>query len=150
MLHEANLVDRMAMTAVVDRVRPAVVFHLGAYTHVAKSWSRVDECLQTNVQGTATLLRAAAEFGTERFVFAGTSEIYGPIHPPFREDASVRPASPYAVSKYAAESYCRMYHDSLGLPVVMLRPFNAYGPGQSPDRWSPRSSCAGCARRPSS
>src|SRR5438067_5211229 len=51
-VHEGNLTDRGAMDELARRVRPNVVFHLGAYTHVGKSWQRVDECVQSNVQGT--------------------------------------------------------------------------------------------------
>jgi nucleoside-diphosphate-sugar epimerase len=136
-LHEGSLTDRSAMDALVDRVRPQVVFHLGAYTHVGKSWQRVDECVQTNVQGTVNLLQALADTGYDRFVYTGTSEIYGDIDVPFREDAQVSPVSPYSVSKYAGERFCRMFHQGHGWPVVMLRPFNAYGPAQSPDRVIP-------------
>ena len=136
-LHEGSLSDRSAMDALVRRVRPELVFHLGAYTHVGKSWERVDECIQTNVQGTVNLLQALAGTDYERFVYTGTSEIYGDIEVPFREDATVNPISPYSVAKYAGERYCRMFHQGHGWPLVMLRPFNAYGPAQSPDRIIP-------------
>ena len=136
-LHEGSLSDRSAMDALVRRVRPEIVFHLGAYTHVGKSWERVDECIQTNVQGTVNLLQALAGTDYERFVYTGTSEIYGDIDVPFQEDATVNPISPYSVSKYAGERYCRMFHQGHGWPLVMLRPFNAYGPAQSPDRIIP-------------
>lgn len=136
-LHEGSLNDRGAVDVVVGHARPSHVFHLGAYTHVGKSWSRVDECIQTNVQGTVHLLQALAETGYERFVNVGTSEIYGAIDPPFGEADTVDPISPYAVSKYAAERFCRMFHRSYGWPIVMIRPFNAYGPAQSPDRVIP-------------
>ena len=136
-LHEGNLIDRSAMDAVVDAVRPQIVWHLGAYTHVGKSWQRVDECIQTNVQGTVNLLQALDGTAYRRFVYLGTSEIYGDIDVPFREDAVVNPISPYSVSKYAGERYCRMFHQGRGWPVVMIRPFNAYGPAQTPDRVIP-------------
>ena len=136
-LHSGSLVDRSAMDALVRRVRPEIVFHLGAYTHVGKSWDRVDECIQTNVQGTVNLLQALAGTDYERFVYTGTSEIYGDVDVPFREDATVNPISPYSVSKYAGERYCRMFHQGHGWPLVMLRPFNAYGPAQTPDRIIP-------------
>lgn len=136
-LHEGNLTDRSAMDAVVERVRPSVVFHLGAYTHVGKSWRRVDECIQANVQGTVNLLQALDGTGYERFVYTGTSEIYGDIDVPFSEEDVVNPISPYSVSKYAGERYCRMFHQGYGWPVVMVRPFNAYGPWQTPDRVIP-------------
>jgi len=136
-VHEGNLMDRSAMDALVRNARPAYVFHLGAYTHVGKSWQRVDECIQANIQGTMNLLQALAPTGYERFVNTGTSEIYGDIDVPFREDAVVDPISPYSVSKYAAERFCRLFQRSHGWPIVMLRPFNAFGPSQSPDRVIP-------------
>jgi UDP-glucose 4-epimerase len=136
-LHEGNLNDRGVLHALARAVRPDVVFHLGAYTHVGKSWERVDECVQTNVAGTVNLLYALEDTGYRRFVYTGTSEIYGGIDVPFREDAAVEPCSPYAASKYAGERFCRMLHRSRGWPIVLLRPFNAYGPGQSPDRVIP-------------
>ncbi|HYZ91754.1 MAG TPA: GDP-mannose 4,6-dehydratase [Actinomycetota bacterium] len=136
-LHEANITDRSAMDDLAKTVRPNVVFHLAAYTHVGKSWQRVDECVQTNVQGTVSLLKALEPVGYERFINTGTSEIYGDIEVPFREDAQVNPCSPYSVSKYAAERFCRMFHQGHGWPIVLVRPFNAYGPAQSPDRIVP-------------
>lgn len=136
-LHEANLTDRSAMDELARTVRPSVIFHLAAYTHVGKSWQRVDECVQSNVQGTVNLLKALEPFGYDRFVNTGTSEIYGDVEVPFREDAHVNPCSPYAVSKYAAERFCRMFHQGHGWPIVLVRPFNAYGPAQSPDRIVP-------------
>jgi len=136
-LHEANLTDRSAMDAVVAEARPAVVWHLGAFTHVGKSWHRVDEGIQTNIQGTVNLLEALDGSGYRRFVYTGTSEIYGDVAVPFREDGPVMPISPYSVSKYAGERYCRMFRQGRGWPIVMLRPFNAYGPWQTPDRVIP-------------
>lgn len=136
-LHEGSLADRSAMDALAAQARPQLVFHLGAYTHVGKSWQRVDECVQVNVQGTVNLLQALAPLGVEKFVYTGTSEIYGDVDVPFREDGPVNPISPYSVSKYAGERYCRMFHQGRGWPVVMVRPFNAYGPAQSPDRVIP-------------
>ena len=134
---EGNLTDRSAMDAVVGRVQPDYVFHLGAFTHVGKSWYRVDECIQTNIQGTVNLLQALERVEYRRFVYMGTSEIYGDIDVPFREDAAVRPISPYAESKYAGEEYCRLFHTAYGWPIVRLRPFNVFGPWQSPDRVIP-------------
>lgn len=136
-LHSGSLTDRSAMEVVADVARPDVVLHLGAYTHVGKSWDRVDECVQVNVQGTVNLLQALARRGYARFVYTGTSEIYGDVDVPFREDGPVNPVSPYSVAKYAGERYCRMFVQGRGWPIVMLRPFNAYGPWQSPDRVIP-------------
>jgi nucleoside-diphosphate-sugar epimerase len=136
-LHGGNLNDSGAMDSVVERADPSVVFHLGAYTHVGKSWDRVDECIQTNIHGSVNLLQALARSHYERFVYTSTSEVYGDVPVPFREDAVVDPLSPYSVSKYAGERFCRMLHRGRGWPIVVVRPFNAYGPAQSPDRIIP-------------
>lgn len=136
-LHGGNLNDAGAMDALVASARPRFVFHLGAYTHVGKSWARVDECIQTNVHGTVALLQALARTEYARFVYTSTSEVYGDIPVPFREDAAVDPLSPYSVSKYAGERFCRMLHRGNGWPIVVVRPFNAYGPAQTPDRVIP-------------
>jgi len=136
-LHEGSLIDRGALETIAADVKPAYVFHLGAYTHVGKSWQRVDECVQVNVQGTVNLLMALAPHGYTRFLNTGTSEIYGDIDVPFREDKQPHPVSPYSVSKYAAEEFCRLFAESHKWPIVRVRPFNAYGPAQSPDRVIP-------------
>lgn len=125
------------MEALVEHARPDVVFHLGAYTHVGKSWDRIDECIQTNVHGSVTLLQALARTDYERFVYTSTSEVYGDIAVPFVEDAAAQPLSPYSVSKYAGEQFCHMLQRGRGWPIVIVRPFNAYGPAQSPDRIVP-------------
>jgi nucleoside-diphosphate-sugar epimerase len=136
-LYGGNLNDGGAMDSVVERADPKIVFHLGAYTHVGKSWDRIDECIQTNVHGTVNLLQVLARSNYERFVYTSTSEVYGDVPVPFREDAVVEPVSPYSVSKYAGERFCRMLHRGRGWPIVVVRPFNAYGPAQSPDRIIP-------------
>jgi len=138
-LHAASLTDRGALDGVVAASRPEVVFHLGAYTHVGKSWSRVEECVATNVGGTVHLLQALAAAGwpASRVVYTSTSEVYGTVAVPFREDGPVHPVSPYSVSKYAGERFVRMLHEGHGWPLVVVRPFNAFGPAQTPDRVIP-------------
>jgi UDP-glucose 4-epimerase len=147
-LHGGNLNDSGAMASVVERSDPLVVFHLGAYTHVGKSWDRVDECIQTNIHGTVNLLQALARSNYERFVYTSTSEVYGDVAVPFREDSVVDPLSPYAVSKYAGERFCRMLNRGRAWPIVVVRPFNAYGPAQSPDRVVPEIIVKGLRHEP--
>src|SRR5205807_82474 len=105
-------------------------------------------CIQTNIQGTVNLLQALEGSDYRRFVYTGTSEIYGDIEVPFREDARVNPVSPYSVGKYGGECYCRIFHRSRERPIVMLRPFNAYGPAQTPDRVVPEIIVRALRRQP--
>ena len=90
---EANVADRSAMDAMAKTVKPEYVAHLAAFTHVGKSFRRVDENIATNIQGTVNLLQAL-DGNYERFVYTGTSEIYGDIPAPFREDAQGQPSLP--------------------------------------------------------
>jgi nucleoside-diphosphate-sugar epimerase len=132
-----NLTDSGAMRHAAEAARPEIVLHLGAYTHVGKSFSHVSECIQTNVAGTSNLLQALDWSTCQRFVYTSTSEVYGDIPVPFQEDAVVEPLSPYSVTKYSGELMCRMFHKAYDWPITVLRPFNAYGPAQSPDRIVP-------------
>lgn len=141
-LVEANVNDVSSLQRLVERVRPELVVHLAAFTHVGRSFERVDENIQTNIQGTVNLLEVL-DGNFARFVYIGTGDIYGDAPVPFHEDGPVRPLSPYAVSKYAAERYCRMFTRAYGWPIVCLRPFNAYGPHQSGDRIIPELILAG-------
>ncbi len=110
-----------------------VVFHQAALTSVARSVERPFATATTNSDGTLMLLMAARDAGVRRVVFASSSSVYGGTGPlPSTEDGSVCPRSPYAVSKLAAEHYCRVFTELYGLGTVALRYFNVYGPRQSP------------------
>ena len=112
-------------------VRPEVVFHLAAYNHVGDSFLHVNEALDCNAKGTANVLDSCD--GYERFVYISTSEVYGSQPSvPFIESMCPNPISPYAVGKYAGELYCRMRMQTRDRRIVVLRPFNAFGPYQSP------------------
>jgi len=84
----------------------------------------------------------------ERFVYVGSGDVYGDGPAPFREEQPVAPVSPYAVSKYAAERFCRMFHQAYEWPIVCLRPFNTYGPWQSVDRVVPELIVSGLRGKP--
>lgn len=127
---EADLRNRGALVAVRD-FRPSIVFHLAAYNDVGGSFRQVEECFDVNAKGTANLLDHCLE--VDRFVYMATSEVYGYQETvPFDETMSPNPISPYAITKYAGELYCRMKQRIGSSPsVVVVRPFNTYGPYQS-------------------
>jgi len=111
----------------------AYVFHLAALASVPLS---IEDPLQTdavNVRGTLNVLWAAKEAGAKKFVFASSTSVYGD-HPglPKREEMTGMPLSPYALSKWVGESYCRVFYPVYGVPTVCLRYFNVYGPRQDP------------------
>lgn len=127
---EADLRNRGALAGIRD-FRPEVIFHLAAYNHVGQSFVQVEECFDVNAKGTANLLDICGD--VERFVYMSTSEVYGhQTTVPFVETMTPEPISPYAITKYAGELYCRMKQrikDSAA--IVIVRPFNVYGPYQS-------------------
>ncbi len=115
----------------VRGIRPQLIYHLAAYNHVGDSFSQVSEAIDSNAKGSVNLLEAYEEY--ERFVYISSSEVYGyQEQVPFQEDLVPCPLSPYAVGKYAGELYARMKWLSLHRPIVVVRPFNAFGPYQSP------------------
>ncbi|MGH9941440.1 MAG: GDP-mannose 4,6-dehydratase [Pyrinomonadaceae bacterium] len=127
---EADVRNRGALAA-IGRLAPEIVFHLAAYNHVGQSFTQVEECFDVNAKGTANVLDACA--GVERFVYVSTSEVYGrQALVPFVETMTPEPVSPYSITKYAGELYCRMKQRIGGEPsVVVVRPFNTFGPYQS-------------------
>ena len=105
-----------------------VLFHL-ACLGVRHSIGRPLENHAVNATGTLHVLEAAREAQVERMVHVSTSEVYGNAQSaPMAEDHPTRPTTAYGASKLAGEAYAQAFHHSFGLPVVVLRPFNSYGP----------------------
>lgn len=109
-----------------------VVFHLAALIAIPYSYLAAESFIDTNVRGTLNILEAARRAGVRRVVHTSTSEVYGtPEILPIRETHPIQAQSPYAASKVAADQLALSYQRSFGVPVVVLRPFNTYGPRQS-------------------
>jgi nucleoside-diphosphate-sugar epimerase len=122
-----------------DDVRKALdgidfVIHQAALRSVAKSVERPVPTNDVNVNGTMNLLMMAREVGVKRVVYASSSSVYGDSKEyPQKESFTPQPISPYAVSKLAAEYYCRMFTKTMGVETVSLRYFNVFGPRQNPE-----------------
>ena len=108
-----------------------IVFHQAALVNVFRSVENPFLTNDVNVTGTLNLLKASADSGVKRFVYASSSSVYGETNNlPKHEGLVPLPISPYAVSKMAAEKYCLAFHKVYGLETVCLRYFNVYGPRQ--------------------
>jgi GDP-4-dehydro-6-deoxy-D-mannose reductase len=129
-----DLRDAVAVGDLVRSVRPDVVYHLAALTSVGRSWEEPAQTLTENAQTSVGVLEALRGLGPEvRVVWVSSCEVYGePATLPAPEDAPLRPANPYAVSKASAELLARVYADAHGLDIVVARPFSHSGPGQLP------------------
>ena len=109
-----------------------VVFHLAALIAIPHSYEAPFSYIDVNVTGTANVLEAARTHGIDRVVHTSTSEVYGTAQTvPIAETHPLVAQSPYAASKIAADKLAESYALSFDLPVVILRPFNTYGPRQS-------------------
>lgn len=132
-----DILKRRQVEAAVRRCR--YILHLAADTHTFRSLDRALPTVQTNVIGTTILLETAVKFGTERFIQFSSSEVYGDQLPgiPMDEKHPLNPVTPYAASKLAADRLANSFYLTKKLPVTVLRPFNAYGAYQHPEKMVP-------------
>ncbi|HWD07809.1 MAG TPA: NAD-dependent epimerase/dehydratase family protein [Actinomycetota bacterium] len=142
---QADVADADAVAHVLDVFRPQIVVHYAAETHVTRSETDPDLFFRTNHLGTGTLLAAAEMKSVERFVHVSTDEVYGSILEGAYTEQDKKPGegaatSPYARSKALADDLALSF--SGDLPVVVVRPTNAFGPYQFPEkafaRWATR------------
>jgi GDP-4-dehydro-6-deoxy-D-mannose reductase len=134
---EVEITDPDALLAAVRAAAPDAIYHLAALTHVGESWDEPLRVLQVNVIGTAALLAAARECGTDpRVLVTSSAEVYGavtdPARLPLRETSPTAPLTPYAASKLAAEAVVTQAGLGHDQHVITVRPFNHIGPGQAP------------------
>ena len=120
-----------------DSVRQAtqgidIIFHLAALIAIPYSYSAPGSYTRTNIEGTLNILRCALETGAERVIHTSTSEVYGTARrEPIDEDHPLQGQSPYSASKIGADKLAESFHLSFELPLVIVRPFNTFGPRQS-------------------
>ncbi|MEI7612365.1 MAG: NAD-dependent 4,6-dehydratase LegB [Betaproteobacteria bacterium] len=108
------------------------VLHLAALIAIPYSYHSPDTYVDTNIKGTLNVLQAARELGVKRVVHTSTSEVYGTARfVPITEEHPLQGQSPYSATKIAADQLAYSFYASFGLPVVIARPFNTYGPRQS-------------------
>lgn len=151
-VHHGDLTDKQALKETLKIIKKEgekpVIFHLGAQAHVGESWGRSYETFNSNALGTLNLLQTIVDLDMDIYKLdvAGTSEEYGNVHPEMikqyrfdkkgglilDERSPLNPQSVYATSKVAADFLTRNFHAAYGLPTVVTRMFNNYGPRQNP------------------
>lgn len=118
------------------------VMHFAAQTHVDNSFGNSFTFTQNNIMGTHVLLQCAREFKIKRFIHVSTDEVYGEGHhdgrPSLEGSTMLAPTNPYAATKAAAEHLCQSYKISFGLPIIITRGNNVYGPRQYPEKLIPK------------
>ncbi|MBI4436603.1 MAG: dTDP-glucose 4,6-dehydratase [Candidatus Omnitrophica bacterium] len=114
------------------------VFNFAAQTHVDRSILNAEEFVTTNVFGTYVLLESAKRMRLEKFVQISTDEVYGSIEKgSFSEESTLYPSSPYAASKASADLLCMAYFKTYGIPILITRCTNNFGPFQYPEKLVP-------------
>ncbi len=136
----ADIADRAAVDALCREHKFDVLINCAAESHVDRSILDPGVFVRTNVLGTQVLLEAARSHEVPRYCQVSTDEVYGtlgPADPPFTERTPLAPNSPYSASKAGADLLCRSYHRTFGLPVIVTRCSNNYGPYQFPEKFIP-------------
>jgi dTDP-glucose 4,6-dehydratase len=133
---------------VLDRERPQVIVNYAAQGEGAASWKHSWRFFETNSMALARLTEAlqSREY-LERFIHIGTSELYGSVNHAAREDEPIKPSSPYAASKAAFDMHLMAVSRTLRFPMNIIRPSNAYGPGQQLHRVIPKAILFGLTGR---
>ena len=117
-----------------------VIINFAAESHVDNSIENSDEFIQTNINGTHTLLKLMHKFTIHKFVQISTDEVYGSLidfEEPFTEETPLAPNSPYAASKTSADLLCRSFYETYKYPITITRCSNNYGPNQYPEKLIP-------------
>ncbi|HET8619414.1 MAG TPA: GDP-mannose 4,6-dehydratase [Acidimicrobiales bacterium] len=129
-----DIADAEAVTETIMAAKPAAVYHLAGASDVGGSWSAPTETFLANALGTLNVLEAARAAGADRVLAVTSADVYGRVSAdelPLTEDQPLRPVSPYAASKVAADALAQQAWLGHRLPVIRVRAFNHLGPGQS-------------------
>ena len=135
-VHTVDVTDPHAIGEAIAAAAPDAIYHLAAFTHVGASWDDPAEAFRINAEGTLQVLAAARRCDPQPTVLVvSSSEVYGRVPTeelPIAEDRPLRPVTPYAASKAAAEMAALQAYLGHAQPVIRVRPFNHVGPRQSP------------------
>ncbi len=136
--YRVDVRDRKKIDSVIKKELPQAIIHFAAETHVDRSIVDASPFIDTNIKGTQVLLDASRKYGIKKFIQISTDEVYGEItRGRFREDSPLRPNSPYAASKAAADLLVNSFVRTHGFPALIVRPSNNYGPWQYPEKLIP-------------
>jgi UDP-glucose 4-epimerase len=136
--HAIDLNDGAALAALIRTLQPAHIFHLASATVVAGMPAAPAELVKTNLLGTINLIEACDPVAYHSLICAGDSFEYTPSSDPLREVDACQPVALHGITKLAATLYAKARAETAGRPIVTLRMFSTYGPGDNPRRLVPR------------
>jgi dTDP-glucose 4,6-dehydratase len=144
--YKQDICNRSEMEAIIFKHKPDCIIHMAAESHVDRSIDNADEFVQTNVNGTYSLLVASLKYYRQlknqnnfRFLHLSTDEVFGSLGSvgKFNETMPYRPNSPYAASKASSDLLVRSYYKTYGFPAIIVNSSNNYGPKQYPEKLIP-------------
>ncbi|HTZ11764.1 MAG TPA: dTDP-glucose 4,6-dehydratase [Candidatus Margulisiibacteriota bacterium] len=136
--YRADIADQEKVEEAFKQVRPDILLNFAAESHVDRSIKDPSPFLKTNILGVEVLLGAVKKFPVDKFVHISTDEVYGDIEKgSFTESSPLKPSSPYAASKAAADLFINSYSRTHGVSTTVIRPSNNYGPWQYPEKLIP-------------
>lgn len=136
--YKLDIRDKQSLRKLFESHEFDQVVHFAAESHVDRSISNPQIFAETNVLGTLNLLQCASSFSVKRFLHVSTDEVYGSLSTGFAtENHPLKPSSPYAASKAAAEQFVFSFLHTFNLPVVIVRCSNNFGPRQFPEKLIP-------------
>ena len=136
--YKTDICDKKAINKIFKKEQPVSVVHFAAESHVDRSIEDASPFIETNIKGTQIILDACRKYHIKKLVSMSTDEVYGEIkRGQFTESSPIQPNSPYSAAKASADLLIKAYIRTYGLPVVIARPCNNYGPWQFPEKLIP-------------
>ncbi len=137
---KGDICDEKKFQEVIKENKPDIIVNFAAETHVDRSINEPAPFLRTNIFGLFVILETARKYETPLIIHISTDEVYGDMEnkPPATEDTPFRPSSPYSASKASGDLLAQSYYRTYGLPIIILRPSNNYGPYQFPEKLIPK------------
>jgi dTDP-glucose 4,6-dehydratase len=136
--YKTDICNKNGVASIFAKEKPDIVVHFAAESHVDRSIHDATPFVETNIKGTQVLLDVSRKYNIKKFVFISTDEVYGEIaNGKFNENSLIKPNSPYAASKAAADLLVQAYIRTNNFPAIIIRPSNNYGPWQYPEKLIP-------------
>jgi len=140
---QIDINDKLGVLTLLQQYNVKYILHFAAQTHVCNSFDNVSMFIRDNVKGTNSLLEVCRVYGKiEKFIHVSTDEVYGEVsfdkNDGCKESDALHPTNPYAATKAAAEHIAMSYFKSYGLPIIITRGNNVYGPCQFPEKLIPK------------
>jgi len=133
--YKTDICNKKQLEAIFAKEKPDIVVHFAAESHVDRSINDATSFIETNIKGTQVIMDLSRKFGIDKFIFISTDEVYGEIASgKFNENSPIKPNSPYAASKAAADLLVQSYIRTYKIPALIIRPSNNYGPWQYPEK----------------